>query len=73
MDEHLPEPEPVGALVPPPVPTPTALATAAPLPPRRSADDELAEARNLVARVMNRALDALDTAGDSIAAAVGLR
>lgn len=71
-DERLPEPEPSGALVPPPVHPPTALATSAPLPPRRKPVDAL-EARNFVARVVERALDALDRAGDSIANAVGLR
>ena len=71
-DERLPEPEPSGALVPPPVHPPTALATAAPLPPRRR-DDDLAQARGLVAMAFTRALDALDNVGDSIAAAVGLR
>ena len=71
-DERLPEPEPSGALVPPPTHAPTALATAAPLPPRRR-DDDVIEARNLLVRAVQRALDALDQAGDSIAAAVGLR
>ena len=71
-DERLPEPQPSGALVPPPVHPPTALATAAPLPPRRR-DGDLPEARNLLARVITRTLDALDNVGDSIAAAVGLR
>jgi len=71
-DERLPEPEPSGALVPPPTHSPTALATAAPLPPRRR-DDDVIEARNLLVRAVQRALDALDQAGDSIAAAVGLR
>lgn len=71
-DERLPEPEPSGALVPPPVHPPTALATAAPLPPRRRTDESL-EARNFVSRLVERALDALDRAGDSIANAVGLR
>ena len=71
-DERLPEPEPSGALVPPPVHPPTALATAAPLPPRRTPDDAL-EVRNFLTRVVERALDALDRAGDSIANAVGLR
>lgn len=73
MDEELvPEPEPRGDLVPPPVHPPTALATAAPLPPRRW-DDDVIEARGALARVVDRALDALDTVGDSIAEAVGLR
>ena len=71
-DERLPEPEPSGALVPPPAYPPTALATAAPLPPRRR-DDDLIEARNVVGRLVTRALDALDNVGDSIASAVGLR
>jgi hypothetical protein len=70
-DARLPEPEPSGALVPPPVHPPTALATAAPLLPRRP--DDALEVRNLVARVVERALDALDRAADSIASAVGLR
>jgi hypothetical protein len=72
MDESLPESEPRGALVPPPVHPPTALAAAAPLQPRRS-DDDVIEARGVIERVVDRALDALDTVGDSIAAAVGLR
>lgn len=71
-DDRLPEPEPGAALVPPPVHPPTALATAAPLPPRRH-DDDLADARRFVERLVDRALDALDRTGDSIAAAVGLR
>jgi hypothetical protein len=71
-DERLPEPQPSGALVPPPVYPPTALATAAPLPPRRR-DEDVEQARNLVARLVTRTLDALDTVGDSIATAVGLR
>ena len=71
-DERLPEPEPSGALVPPPVHPPTALATAAPLPPRRRPDDAR-DARDVVSRVVERALDAIDRVGDSIASAVGLR
>jgi hypothetical protein len=71
-DARVPETQPSGALVPPPTHPPTALATAAPLPPRRRADDEI-DARSVFARVVERTLDALDRAGDSIAAAVGLR
>ena len=71
-EERIPEPEPTGALVPPPVHPPTALATAAPLPPRRW-DDDVSEARGVLERAVNRALDALDSVGDSIAGAVGLR
>ncbi len=71
-EERIPEPEPSGALVPPPVHPPTAIATAAPLPPRRW-DDDVIEARGVLERAVNRALDALDSVGDSIAGAVGLR
>ena len=72
MEEGRPEPQPCGALVPPPVHPPTALATAAPLPPRPWHDDAI-EARGVLERTVNRALDALDTVGDTIAEAVGLR
>ncbi|PYP80748.1 MAG: hypothetical protein DMD35_03930 [Gemmatimonadetes bacterium] len=71
-DARVPETEPSGALVPPPTHPPTALATAAPVPPRRWADDAI-ETRGLIARAVERTLDALDQVGDSIAAAVGLR
>lgn len=71
-DERLPETEPSGALVPPPTHPPTALATAAPLPPRRHTEESI-DARTLIARAVERTLDALDRAGDQIAAAVGLR
>ena len=71
-DARLPEPEPSGALVPPPTHPPTALATAAPLPPRRRPDEAL-DAREVVARAVERTLDALDRVADSIAGAVGLR
>ena len=71
-DERVPDPEPSGALVPPPVRPPTALATAAPLPPRRW-DDDVIEARGVLERAVERALDALDRVGDSIAETVGLR
>jgi len=71
-DERVPESEPSGALVPPPTFPPSALATAAPLPPRRWADDSI-DARGIVVRAIDRTLDALDQVGDSIATAVGLR
>ena len=71
-EERIPESEPSGALVPPPVHPPTALAAAVPLPPRRW-DDDVAEARGVLERAIDRALDALDSAGDRIAEAVGLR
>ena len=71
-EEHIPGPEPHGALVRAPVHPPTALATSAPLPPRRW-DDDVTEVRGVLERAIDRALDALDTAGDSIARAIGLR
>ena len=71
-EERIPETEPGAALVPPPVHPPTALAAAAPLRPRRW-DDEVIEARGVLERAVDRALDALDSVGDSIAEAVGLR
>jgi hypothetical protein len=71
-EERIPESEPSGALVPPPVHPPTALAAAVPLPPRRWEDD-VDEARGVLERAVERALDALDSAGDRIAEAVGLR
>lgn len=72
-DERVPEPEPSGALVPPPAPPPTALAAPEFLPPRRWDDDDVVEAGRLLRRAVDRALNALDAAGDSIAEAVGLR
>ena len=72
-DERIPEPEPSGALVPPPIYPSTALATSAPLPPRRWEDDDVVAARDFFARLVRRTFDALDTVGDSIASAVGLR
>ena len=71
-DTRLPETEPSGALVPAPTPPPSALAIAAPMAPRRWEDDAL-DAGDLLARAVDRTLDALDRVGDSIASAVGLR
>ena len=72
-DERIPQPEPSGALVPPPVYPSTALAASPALPPRRWTDDDALAARDFFARVVQRTFDALDTAGDSIANAIGLR
>jgi hypothetical protein len=72
-DDRVPQPEPSGALVPPPVYPRTALATAAPLPPRRRDDDDVTDARGVFVRALDRTFDALDTVGDRIAQAVGLR
>ena len=69
-DEPITDSVPGGALVPQPMHPSTALATAAPLPPRREHADDV---RTVLTRVVDRALDTLDSAGDSIARAVGLR
>jgi hypothetical protein len=69
-DENLPQAEPGGALVPPPTHPPTALASATPLPPRR---EDAVDLRAFVGRLVDTTFDALDTLGDSIADAVGLR
>jgi hypothetical protein len=69
-DEILPQSEPSGALVPPPTHPPTALAAPAPLPPRR---EDAVDLRAFVGRLVDATFDALDTLGDSIAGAVGLR
>lgn len=71
-DERVPEEEPSGTLAPPPVHPSTALTTAAALP-ARSWDDDVIAARGVLERVVERALDTLDSVGDSIAEAVGLR
>jgi hypothetical protein len=68
----IPESEPSGVPVPPPSHPSTALATSPPLLPRLDDDDVIA-ARDFFARVVRRTFDALDTVGDSIATAVGLR
>ena len=71
-DARVPETEPSGALGPPPKYPPTALAAAAPLLPRPRSDDPI-DAGTLIARALERTLDALDRVGDSIASVVGLR
>ena len=71
MDEHSPETQPSGSLVPPPRVPPGALATAAPQPPHRPSRSVRRSygVRDLV----SDALDRLDALGDRIAGAVGLR
>jgi hypothetical protein len=71
MDDHTPETEPSGALVPPPRVPPTAVATSAPLPPR--ALPRFATTRWSLRGILDSALDQLDRVGDRIADAVGLR
>jgi len=71
-DVRIPDPEPSGALVPTPLQPSTALAAPSPSLPRWD-DEDVVAARDFVARVVRRTFDALDTVGDSIAEAVGLR
>ena len=71
MDERIPEPQTSGSLVPPPRHPPTAVATAAPLPPSRPTASRVRPGR--VQALVAAALDGLDTLGDRIADAVGLR
>ncbi|HEV7992645.1 MAG TPA: hypothetical protein VGP25_12525 [Gemmatimonadaceae bacterium] len=72
IDDFLPETEPSGALVPPPRTPPTALATAAPLPPRLPSG-AIASREGFFRDLVRSTLDSLDTLGDSIAGAIGLR
>ncbi len=71
-DDILPNTEPSGALVPPPRNPPTALATAAPLPPRRQ-EESVPERFALLRSLVHSAFDTLDSVGDRIAGAIGLR
>lgn len=75
MDEHIPDTQTSGMLVPPPRVPPGAVATAAPLPPRPPRRDRVARvsrARGLPGLLV-AALDQLDELGDRIANAVGIR
>lgn len=71
MDESTPDTQPEGALTPPPRVPPTALATAElPPRPRRSVTTS---SRWDLGRALSGVFDRLDTFGDRIASAVGLR
>ena len=72
-DERLPESEPSGAPVPTTGNPSAALALTTPLSPLRWSDDDAIAARELFARIVRDAFDALDNVGASIASAVGLR
>jgi hypothetical protein len=72
MDDILPQPQPSGALVPPPRTPPTALATAEPLPPLRPSG-RVVRSEGLLRDLVRTTLDTLDSLGDSIAGAIGLR
>jgi hypothetical protein len=71
MDEFQPPTQPEGALTPPPRVPPNALATAE-LPPRPPKATTRSGPLTLT-RLLNGALDQLDSIGDRIAEAVGLR
>jgi hypothetical protein len=72
MDDILPEPQPSGALVPPPRTPPVALATAEPLQPHRPSRS-IAPRKGFFRDLVRTTLDSLDSLGDSIAGAIGLR
>ncbi|MEO8564475.1 MAG: hypothetical protein ABI601_20545 [bacterium] len=72
IDDLLPEPEPSGALAPPPRHPPTALATSAPLPPRRPSR-VITPREGFFRGLVQATLDSLDSLGDTIAGAIGLR
>lgn len=72
IDDILPEPQPSGALVPPPRTPPVALATAQPLLPHRPSRG-IASGEDLLRDLVRTTLDTLDSLGDSIAGAIGLR
>jgi hypothetical protein len=72
MDDILPEPQPSGALVPPPRTPPVALATAEPVPPRQPSR-RVVRSEGFFRDLVRSTLDSLDSLGDSIADAIGLR
>jgi hypothetical protein len=72
IDDILPEPQPSGALVPPPRTPPVALATGEPRWPDRPAR-EVALSEGFFRDLLRTTLDSLDSLGDSIAGAIGLR
>jgi hypothetical protein len=72
IDDILPEPEPAGALVPPPRNPPTALATSDALPPR-SERRAISPRDGTLRRLVDTALNTLDSVGDRVAHAIGLR
>ena len=72
MDDIRPEPQPSGALVPPPRTPPVALATAESLPPRRPSNRGV-RSEDFFRDLVRTTLDSLDSLGDSIAGAIGLR
>jgi hypothetical protein len=72
IDDILPEPQPSGALVPPPRTPPVALATAEPLQPQRPSLS-VTSREGFFRDLVRTTLDSLDSLGDTIAGAIGLR
>lgn len=72
-DEFLSEPESSGDLVRPPNTPSTALATSAPISEIRRSDDADHSASRGLLRLVDRALDALDSIGDRVASLIGVR
>ena len=73
MDDRNPETQPSGALVPPPQVPPGALVTSAPPPPPPSREPTITLSTRGLRDLVNAALDELDSLGDRIADAAGLR
>ena len=73
MDEHGPDTQSSGALNPPPRNPPTALATSAPQPPDQPSASRVPLRRRGLRGVVETVLDRLDTLGDRIADAAGIR
>jgi hypothetical protein len=71
-DDFTRETQPSGALVPPRRNPPTAVATAAPLPPPMHRRTPWMH-RSPLQRFLGKVFDGLDTIGDRIARAAGLR
>ena len=71
-DEFIPEPEPKGQLVPPPRVPPTAVGLAL-LPPAPERRPSFPRRRRGFHGLVLRAMDALDSLGDTIAETIGLR
>jgi hypothetical protein len=74
-DEHTPDTEPAGSLVPPSKHPPTAVGAASSPPPPPQAP--LSRVRRLdwtsLGDIVERVLDTLDVVGDTIARAAGIR
>jgi hypothetical protein len=73
MEDYTPPTQPSGALVPPPKVPGTALATASPAPlPHRPSRQTLSDP-NVIRRLIQQTLDAVDDLADTLAEGLGLR